>query len=718
MRYLTTPRGTYGIPFIRNSDGEQCANDLMWGYMSYVDTCITAIKNHYEKYMLSTMVWHDPSNMTIGATYRTQYVTRPNMRDPFDDDCDMDAEENEASESDNNVFEGNVEHMLYILNEIKKHRKPLDIATHLMRDDGKLFEAFQKSSLYEHLMYYIRSTTPGVLKHFVMALTPMIGMDTYDIDHFIAMYTRRHHMQIIPRRHGKSFCISLGISAMLASYRDIKVMFVSKDLRNAKRMSSEVTVFLAKWALVERAEYKIKRDEGGCSFIMVYPGNTTSVFDSTHGRNEIRGPDPQVCYIDEALTISARITHSILALTHKESCKVGIYSSPTASTQKMLLNCISVLTKRDSGINFIMVNYFCGSDDHMEFAIKQSGCRDLIFSKPRHINLDFTNKLVSDVLTGSNKMYSDEMGIVTMTDLVNTRDEFYRSDTDIIVKQFSANFINYICSYECTTNHRPSYVYIYIDPSYNFSDQSGNGLCAVGVEEHNGNVTPIVLYMAELFNRVQDMVNVQTNIAKMVLSAIDHIDKYVDGGVKPQYFIILENNSSQACAQSIYSMISKYMDQNVKHRSYLYYSVPNGGVSNRDPMTLTTQNTVMPGYRLDQNKTQIVWHIMNRCNNRRVKIWAHLGGTTSSNLLLMERFKFQAQTFSMDDSSRTYSGKKTRTTSDDLIISFIMSVYFSTMCYGTRLELASNWKKISGINRNQNGKANTSVGYAVSLASR
>lgn len=156
------------------------------------------------------------------------------------------------------------------------------------------------------------------------------------------------------------------------------------------------------------------------------------------------------------------------------------------------------------------------------------------------------------------------------------------------------------------------------------------------------------------------------------------------------FFLAIENNSNTAAVATVHEMMREQMalhcHDGVVKRVYLYHaeaqyiapphpdSLPGTPASVRYRRT----ETQLPGYCMTYKKKDIINVVLQECNRGNFAI-AHtlvcdrkIAGVGALTYLIK-----QTKLFAYVPERRTYTGKRNKTTSDDVMIAVIMSIYLA-----------------------------------------
>lgn len=649
-------------------------NDNLWGYVRYEDSNVQRIKDAYEQYIWIKLLNNTPNDQFKNKTPYNQYTQCEYEGDEFFDDENTDEEEDEGMNESYRLF------LLDSLNSIQKHKKCVDAAYTIMKKEGYDLEPFQKSVLLEHLFFFVSENDPGILYSFIAAMYPYFCFDSVMINHVIRMYSKKHYVSIIPRRHGKTMTIYMVIASFLISYGSISILAIAQNKKLINTTKKRITQYLEFWnSTIEPGclSYSLmSTTDNVLVSYKKYPSKKSLLQCASVGQNDqaSRGPDPDFAIIDETMCINPNRFNSILALGQKKKCKLGFLSSPTPESKDRILKFITHLTKSRSGSNFYFVNYFCGSLNHTKYSSSQVGCVDLMFYKPRHITFSEENKTLTDIMTRNTQCYEGELGIIKDYEIENAlREEEGKENYIEDFKSFRNSFYEFLKSPECVCYDSEIVNYfIYLDPAFCSTTQSGIGIACCALNKDN---LPTLCYFNHRFLEINELTDVNGITVRLLISCIDKL-RYALGEDKfLSFFIAIEHNNFLYNVASIYKTLKTI--RNPYYDIYLYHTTASILKKN---MKLKDE-PLLPGYCMTGSKKGIVNEVLTKCNRNELKISAYMPCQKIRGIHPIPYLLDQCRSFKWLPNKNTWSGKLTRETSDDLVIAAIMSIYFA-MRYG------------------------------------
>lgn len=296
-------------------------NDNIWGYVSYVNPAISAIKSAYEQYFWAKLLHDTPSNHFKHKTMYNQYSCG---NYDFKDADLFSKEEQQDDDSADSVLEQFytqiTKTIAEILSILEKHKRCVYFTNAIMKKEGYAFEPFQKSILYEHLFFYVQDQNPGhILNTFIMAMYDYFAFDYVTVPHICNMYTKKHYVSIIPRRHGKTLIIYAVNAAFLLAYKSLTIMAVAQSKNIIITTKKRILAFINIWSSELNISYEFPTQD---NVLVKYGGSPQDssllICVGAHNDGSLRGPDPQLCIVDETMCIKPNRFNTILAYPQKK----------------------------------------------------------------------------------------------------------------------------------------------------------------------------------------------------------------------------------------------------------------------------------------------------------------------------------------------------------------------------------------------------------------
>lgn len=645
------------------------------------------------------MIWTTPKDIGIGSYPMNPYLTYASSEgggenEAFDWSRDDDDDENSADTNTINNYAATIKNSLI---SMIGYKKCLDVAYELMKMLKTPFEMYQLTLVYEHLLFYVASVHPGIIKTFISAMYPVMKFDQSMVDHVANIYCKKQYVIIIPRRHGKTFAIRLVIFAFVVAFPGSNVLSVAQNVKTVGLTGSFIRDYLDIW--------NREKDPGSISYanidiskniLISYKGDsrkTVLQFVSATNDNSLRGPDPTVCIVDEHMCINTKRFTTLMALAQKRLCKIGFLSSPTPESKARLIHFIVVLTSEGSGTNLHMINYFCGSPEHVKYASTQNACVNMIFYKPNHISYNGANKILTSAMTQDNEDYDSELGVIRQSeiDFAKKIHESKQANPEEGT-HFTERFYDRLASMDCVTFEMNGDVFIYLDPAFNATPQSGIGIAAVSTVDGK----PTLLYIMQRFLSRDELRKANTIITGLAIACLNTVSR-IAGNPNANFFLAIENNNNTAAVATVYEMIREgcttgVLYRDVADRLYLYYAeaqyiappnpdaIPGTATKNR------RSESLLPGYCMTYKKRDIVNIVLRDLNAGRFYVSYALGagGRKINGVNMLSHLIRQSKTFVYVPDKKTYTGKRDKLTSDDAMIAVIMSIYMR-MAYAMRV---------------------------------
>lgn len=696
---LTTPNGcTFEIAYVWPKSGSK---DILWGFRPKKESpFVKFVAEGYEQYMWTTMMWTTSKDIgTLGSKPLNPYLTYAADKEDKAFDWANDDITGENTEPDSTVIANYASTIKTTLVSMIGYKKCIDVAYDLMKMLKTPFEMYQLTLLYEHLLFYVASVHPGIINTFISAMYPVMRFDQCMLNQVANVYCKKQYVIIIPRRHGKTFAIRLVIFAFVVAFPGSNVLSVAQNVKNTGLTSSFIRDYLDIW--------NREKDPGSISYanidiskniLISYKGDTRKTvlqFVSATNDNSLRGPDPTVCIVDEHMCINTKRFTTLMALAQKRLCKIGFLSSPTPESKGRLIHFIVVLTSEGSGTNLHMINYFCGSPEHVKYASTQNACVNMMFHKPNHISYNGANKILTSAMTNDNEDYDSELGVIRQSE-IDLAKKIYDSKQSNPEEgtHFTEKFYDRLATLDCVTFGMTGDVFIYIDPAFNATPQSGIGIAAMTMVEGR----PTVLYLMQKFLTTNELRLCNTIITGIALACLNTVANIIGNPGQCNFFLAIENNNNTAAVAQVYGMIREaanttVLNPNVVDHLYLYYAEaqyvmpPNlNAIPGTDFVKKHSSETLLPGYCMTYKKHEIVNVVLRELNAGNFYISHGLGkGAKKINGVDMLSYLIrQSKSFVYVPNKKTYTGKRDRHTSDDTMIAVIMSIYMLTT-YASRV---------------------------------
>jgi hypothetical protein len=563
----------------------------------------------------------------------------------------------------------------------------LSIYHAMAEEEGIRYEMFQKSFLYEIFFHLLRKETLVCRPVFLAVRRRYLGLDACEslLNDVLEFYSHKYAYMIIPRRHGKTFMTGSAFVALLFTFLQcgLKLGYYSHTKDLSQTVKNYVIGKCNEWTTkLTQSRYNIVTPADSVMVRIVTDQNTTvfsnqeqdfnclAKFKSARNDNALRGDDLNLLIVDESFSINKSRFGTILAHGQKTDNKIIFLTSPVNHKVDTMVEVTRGLACRRD-INLYHVYYFCNNADHLKFASRQPACPKLIFYKPDHINIDETNRYLTNLLTQSSTSYDDELGILPSASAA------YGTGTAKLCP-FSDRLINYMKYSVNTIGDTTGNVFVYLDPNYCDSLSSGIGLVASSITREE---TPCVLYLDHKFIESEELGKVNEIMVKMLLQCIRHVScaagtsrkRGRDGELLRQratrnVFVAVENNSQRNSIVVMYDQL-KLCYRNSDVRVFLYYSP----TENR----ITKKLHKRAGYTL-LNKFSIFSQTIQFVNDKLIwfsdLLYSHHLHEADKNEI--EYLRQNMQDFKFCPQEKKFSGKSHSTT-DDLVVALIMSVFLA-----------------------------------------
>lgn len=681
-RIVTFPLYEWKFCTDRVSSIDSTVNTKLWGKLPYVSNVIRDLMFREEAYMWKKMFLKEEQDVMKPLSFFDNIKTKSSELKLV---CE--------SNHENSIKE--------MIEEILKQRPNyLDFLQmyHMMASVENIrYEMFQKSFFYElfcHLLSKQIQVCQAVLlavceKYFGWEINETFLDETFDY------YSHKYAYQIVPRRHGKTFMTVSAYVALLftAVVCGLRIGYYSHTKDLAQTVKNQVISKCNEWkSKLTHSRFDISYPTDSIVVKIVSDQNTTifsnddfnclAKFKSARNDNALRGDDLHALVVDEAISINKARNGTILAHGQKADNKIIYLTSPVNhKVDEMLEICKSLKYRND--INLYHIQYFCGNDEHLKYAAKQPACPRLMFYKPDHINIDETNRFLTNLLAQSDTSYEDELGITTSVSVMNNAN-------CVKLCPFSERLLTYL-KYNVNTikdTRTVENVFIYLDPNYCDSLTSGIGIVASGLTKDG---TPCIMYLDHKFVETEELGKVNEVMVKMILNCIKHVAKVNISNkrtvedefkfTKRNFFVAIENNAQRNNCVSMYEKLKDIFRGSGMYNVSLYYTP----IENR----MTKQLNKRAGFTL-LNKFTIFSQTIQYMNEKLIwfsyllySYYINLSGQKEIEYLRqnMEHFKFSPV-------DRKFSGKSP-TSTDDIVVAMVMSIYLART-YTPAVE-TSNW---------------------------
>lgn len=616
----------------------------------------------------------------------------------------------------------------YIVNERKYILKTLDdmkiyyefiiFIYRLLKSEGNRFESFQKSMLYEILFFYIsKHESCNLLNKFMAAMYPYFCF--IDTEYTRKLYTNKHYVLIVPRRHGKSRNYIKIATAIMCCLKKINMLYIAQSKSMCMETRNEIIANVEKSIVNNSDVREVSKPNDG--LVITYKEGYQNVikFTSAHRDGSLRGWNPEICVVDEALAIGPSKFSTIMAVAQRECCKIGIMSSPVANNKEILRQLIINLSVNDESeeivdgssivnrkevndINLYRVGYFCTNSDHLRYSTTQNGCVNMLFYMPNHINFSDSNKTLTRIMCMDEVCYENELGIIRSDDILRNGCSEHKfggngfgssigigngGEDEYVFKSRFIDFIKSSASFiDIKSQKQTNAAFIYLDPAVNCTLSSGIGLaCVMGKYNLQNDTCPVVMYMDHKHATELPITN---TVCTMIIKCISHVTSLFP---RVFFFLAIENNSIQSCVADMYIKLSDEFvadSYNMGGIAFYYtpastiYQNPNNNCNNTNKRKLEK----IPGYALYNVKRAIFSKMIAACNNCNVRFSTHMGTffihENNKNTYVMDYFINQLMRFRINSRKRSFEGKIKHLPeasiyggdrTDDLVVAVIMA---------------------------------------------
>lgn len=449
-----------------NNISEDHNYDNVWGKIEFLDTLVDVTRNLYNCY-----VWQRLLNDSL---VKKKEYTPLQLHNPYTLSSHTWVDESDLIDDDDLFFISaqtdhaviktiERKHELNLLGNIKElvqFQYFIDVVYNIR--PKCLFEAFQKSAIYDILFYRITTAIACgnvALKNFLWGMSEMFfGFAVTELDHAIKMYTKKHTIYVVMRGLGKTTIQKEIAAAAMLCLRDIKILMIAQskamvtcsmnDVRDiilryhdkdANRMFTPLDCINIYFNIDKRASRGGTGDDGNTtnaksdaaiikSNLFSYSNKLECV--SSKKDSSLRGKNPNFVLEDEFIVLENHPT--IIALAQRCHCQINYFSSPVYHKPEMYVNIIVDLNNSDD-TNLYRMMYFCMLKEHIKFSTTQQACINLWFYMPKHLVYSSDNRLITDVMSSGSKQnenalpyyitgprpsaYCNELGVVKRSDI-------------------------------------------------------------------------------------------------------------------------------------------------------------------------------------------------------------------------------------------------------------------------------------------------------------
>lgn len=533
-------------------------------------------------------------------------------------------------------------------------------------------QTFQKSVFYEVCFFYcLYKTSEDLLTAMILGCNDtFLGFPIASVDRMREKYTGKQYMAIIPRGMGKTTCIKFIAAVALVTFKGVEILTMAHNRALICSTKDDIESTLQLYFSAAAYGYILQKHED--SLILAFKDGAVSrlKYASACRPATLRGNDPSIGFLDEALCVSKDSYSVINAMIQRKHTKIGFLSSPISSKKDNLLNLVVNMATMCSTINLYRLCYFCLDRLHVQYSSSHTGCYRKMFA-PRYIVYDNANKSFEGIMTRSDVSYENELGVIRPEDIAHGRYDSSNDDATraVFKKQFLDHLKNplthvRLANLPCEENHA-SY-WIYIDPAYHPSEQSAIAIMCVRLLK--GRKAVLCFADRKLLTH-GDLGGVSAIIEEMYTKCVMTIVKHCSG-IKSYFYVAIERNSNPDAVRSYYST---WVDLRVK-----------GIVTNRQCeffyyVDVYSGRKLAYGFNLGSNKKHIFSIVTSYLNTKhathfQVAATTEFGAYTKD-VCVLEQLISEIKHFYYKN--RKYTGKQNKTSTDDAITCLVLALYLS-----------------------------------------
>lgn len=544
----------------------------------------------------------------------------------------------------------------------------------VMEHPTNTHQMFQKSVFYEVLFYYcLYRTNHDFLTTLILGCNDTYhGFDMASVNKMREKYTGKQYMAIVPRGLGKTRCIKLSVAVALITFRNCEILTMAHNKSLIGTTKDDVETCLNTSFPQHVYGYHLKHHED-CLIVEFNDGYSNRLkYPSACRPASIRGNNPDIGFLDEALCVTEDSYTVINAMIQRMHTKIGFVSSPISSRKDVLLNIVVNMKAKCMYINLYRLCFFCLHPIHVQYSSSYTGCYRKMFA-PRYITYDQDNKAFEGVITRTEVTYENELGVIRPEDIANGIMDTYDMEHR---PAFSKDFVSHLCS--PTTHIRledlpledeVSY-WIYIDPAYHPSRRSAIALCCIRFVKDQ----MVVCFMDRKLLAPGDLGNVSIIMEEMYARCITTLVEKTLG--KCNFFVAIERNSNPDAVRSYYST---WVDQRKRSAG----SAAGGLLSKANCeffafVDVLTDRNLLYGYLLTGKKFHICSSVLNFINSKhkthfRMATTSEYGAF-SKDVCSLEYLLNEVKNYQYRDNK--YTGKLMGGFTDDVVLCLIMSAFF------------------------------------------
>ena len=526
-------------------------------------------------------------------------------------------------------------------------------------------EVYQKTLLLQTACYNIDNNYgPDRVLHFLYCMSRRyLGINYININFLAKKLISKYTVAICQRGYGKTTIQAIIAASALLTLRDMNIFMIAHKMEVVQQNRDKIKTIL-----------KIYKVTNNYHFILKYPNQTIQVVHedghtstlriaSAKHDSALRGPDPNLCLVDETFSIDEKKIPTIMALGCRNHCPIMFFTSPNKAR---MINFFRQENRIYFGILY-MFRLFCTNPSHTKYSYSQPACVNLSFYVPRYLNFEQNTRDLTEILAGMYHTYNDEMGTFTSDQIMTDKESFLFTDDFRNSLENVQTYVSVFDEVRRLYNHEIIKVFFYIDPSYGGVEQSATSIvasCILPWAEH-----PIIMF-AKIENVSMDQLMYNDErIFEMIVQGIEHcksrFDSVENNECNIRFYITMENNSSPASTQAVYAKLADHFN-NYANPIYLYY----GGAK-----SVNVARYCKPGYTLNYMKARIFIHIIQETLNKGV---FQIDLQIPNHDELVAELKKQSLTFKYKP-GQGLSGKVTPKCQDDLIVSLVMSFHFAAI---------------------------------------
>lgn len=526
-------------------------------------------------------------------------------------------------------------------------------------------EVYQKTLLLQTICYNINFTYgQDMVRHFIYCMSRRyLGINYININFLIKKLSSKYTVAICQRGYGKTTIQAIIATAALLTLRDMNIFMIAHKMEVVQQNRDKIKTFLKIHKMTNNYNFTLKFPNQGIEIIHEDGSRSTLRIASAKNDAALRGPDPNLCLVDETFSIDENKISTIMALGCRNHCPITFFTSPNKTR---MINFFRPDNRICFGVLY-MFRLFCTNSLHTKYSYSQPACVNLSFYVPRYLNFNQDTRDLTEILAGVFHTYNDEMGTFTSDQIITDKEKFlfheeFRSsldNPDTYVNIFDRVKINYDIQ-----RHGYIKIFIYVDPSYGGVEQSATSVVACCILPWS--TTPIILFAKFKHIHMSDLIHNDKYIFNMIVDGIDHCKHRFDCVDKEQYvrfYVVMESNSSLASTQCVYSSL---IDNYIKYPNpvFLYY----GGGKNAN-----NSRYYRPGYTLGYMKTRIFTKTIEYTLNTGM---FQIDCLLPECCVVISELKKQSLSFK-NIPGHGLTGKLNSKCQDDLIVSLVMAFHFS-----------------------------------------